>query len=128
MINEDKIVFPDISLKYKVWFSSANGEGIMGDGKWLLLKEVSEHGSLKAAADALDISYRKAWGDLKKIEKFLSFKLIEKHRGGANGGNTIITEQGKAWIKAYDLLHNEIEKNIDKAYSHFVNNTKKIFE
>ena len=31
-----------LSVKYKMWISAENGEDIMGNGKWLLLKTIDE--------------------------------------------------------------------------------------
>ena len=70
----------------KLWLSSSDDEGIFGDGKWRLLRAIERESSLSAAAKALHISYRKAWGDLKKAEECLGIKFIEKHRGGDHGG------------------------------------------
>ena len=114
--------YKEISLNYKIWLSSKAGEGIMGDGKWLLLKTIDNLGSLSAAADKLNISYRKAWGDLKKIEEFIKIPIIEKHRGGKDGGNTVLTIEGKKLVKAFDNMHEEINKNMEVSFSKFLKN------
>ena len=81
---------PELIPKFKLWFSTADSEGVFGDGKWRLLKAIDDKGSLKKAAESLGISYRKAWGDLKKAESCLGTRLIEKIRGGKDGGKTIL--------------------------------------
>jgi len=55
-----------LRTKFKLWLSTEDAEGVFGDGKWRLLKKIDAKGSLKAASQSLHISYRKAWGDLKK--------------------------------------------------------------
>ena len=55
----------------KLWISSDEAEGVFGDGKWRLLEAIEKDGSLNAASRSLGISYRKAWGDLKKAESCL---------------------------------------------------------
>jgi molybdate transport system regulatory protein len=74
----------------------------MGDGKWGILKAIEEHGSLKAATDALGITYRRTWGDLKAIEEKLGVALLEKTRGGASGGQTQLTKEGLKLVAAFD--------------------------
>ncbi|MBN1903253.1 LysR family transcriptional regulator [Candidatus Sumerlaeota bacterium] len=109
-------IFP----RCKVWISSSSEEGVFGDGKWRLLKELDMCHSIRAAAERLGMSYRKAWGDLKKAEACLNVKLIRKHRGGADGGETIVTEAGKAWIKAYEAFRGEIDKNVGEMFSRHI--------
>jgi len=110
----------ELRAKFKLWLSSSEAEGVFGDGKWRLLKAIESEGSLSAAVKALGISYRKAWGDLKKAEKHLNVSLIEKHRGGSSGGNTVLTAEGKRWADFYTRFRSDIEKAAEKAYKKHV--------
>lgn len=105
-----------LTPKCKLWLSSQRAEGVFGDGKWRLLKALYAKGSLTAAAQSLEISYRKAWGDLKKAEKNLKTRLIEKRRGGRTGGQTVLTKAGRKWLNAYSRYRADIEKAMEKAY------------
>jgi len=112
---EDKNV-KKLRAKFKLWLSTRDIEGVFGDGKWRLLKAIESTGSLTEASESLSISYRKAWGDLKKAQEALNEPLVEKHRGGIQRGQSALTEQGKKWLKAYTIFHSDIEKAIEKAY------------
>lgn len=105
-----------LTARFKLWINSKDAEGVFGDGKWRLLKAIEDKGSLKLASKTLGISYRKAWGDLKKAEESLNVSLVEKQRGGLVGGRTALTDRGKKWVKAYTNFHSDIEKAVDKAY------------
>jgi molybdate transport system regulatory protein len=105
-----------LKARFKLWLSSKDIEGVFGDGKWRLLKTIDSKGSLKAASKTLGISYRKAWGDLKKAQDSLDIALVEKQRGGQFGGRTGLTTQGKKWVKAYTKFRRDIEKAVEKAY------------
>ncbi|MDH4241766.1 MAG: LysR family transcriptional regulator [Phycisphaerae bacterium] len=105
-----------LRTKFKLWLSSEDAEGVFGDGKWRLLKNIDAKGSLKAASQSLHISYRKAWGDLKKTQQYLDIPLVEKQRGGIQGGQTSLTEEGKKWVEAYTKFRSDIEKAAEKAY------------
>ena len=105
-----------LKVRLKIWLSSKDVEGIFGDGKWRLLKAVETEGSLQAASRKLRISYRKAWGDLKKAQDALHITLVDKHRGDTSGGRTNLTAQGKKWLNAYTRFRSDIEKTVDKAY------------
>ena len=105
-----------LRTRFKLWLSTEDAEGAFGDGKWRLLKKIDAKGSLRAASQSLHISYRKAWGDLKKAQQCLNVPLVEKQRGGIQGGQTVLTEQGKKWVQAYARFRTDIEKAIEKAY------------
>ena len=109
-----------LRTRFKLWLSSRDVEGVFGDGKWRLLKSINAEGSLRAASQSLHISYRKAWGDLKKSQHCLNITLVEKQRGGVEGGRTALTEQGKKWIDAYTRFRGDIEKAVEKAYEEHI--------
>ena len=109
-----------IEPKVKLWLSSDTAEGIFGDGKWRLLMEIDKEHSIKKAAINLKISYRKAWGDLKKAEKELGMKLLEKKRGGNKGGITVLTEKGKKLINAWAKYQNEIKNKINNTFNKYI--------
>ena len=110
----------DLKANYKLWLTLENGEGVLGDGKWLLLKTIEEMGSITKAVEKLGISYRKAWGDLRKMEQMLDVSIIEKQRGGATGGSTKLTPQGIFIIRAYTKFHNEFEQSFRKSFNKFM--------
>ena len=112
---------PELNAHYKLWLSLKNDEGILGDGKWRLLNAIEKYGSISKAASNLGISYRKAWGDLRKVEELLGIPVIERHRGGQAGGSSVITEQGMNLIKAYSRFHNEFESFFQKSFNKFQN-------
>lgn len=111
----------NIKLNYKIWLSTDNDSGIMGDGKWKILKAIQEHGSLKAATESLGITYRRTWGDLKEIEEQLGFPLLEKSRGGKDGGQSLLSSQGLKLVEAFDNLHKEVGDVMEKAFANFIN-------
>jgi len=114
--------FEKVKFNYKIWLSSEDGSGIMGDGKWKILKAIEEQGSLKAATEALGITYRRTWGDLKSIEQKLGFEILEKTRGGKEGGATQLTPQGKLLVGAFDAFHAKVDAVMDEAFREFRQN------
>jgi len=107
------------NLKFKIWIETQEGKGILGDGKWELLKLIRDEGSLMAAVEKKGYSYRKTWNKLKEIEKMLGFTLIEKSRGGVGGGSSALTEKGKTLVSAFDELHEKLDSIFQKALSDF---------
>ena len=115
----------DVFLKYRLWLCTKEGDGILGEGRLLLLKEIDVTGSLKSAADNLKISYRKAWGNIKESEELLGFKLVEKQRGGKDGGNSQLSPEGRMLLEAYYELKEDFDQSIKKITKKFFNRINK---
>ena len=81
------------------------------------MQAIDREGSLQAAALALGISYRKAWGDLRKVESALGVVFLERRRGGREGGETTLTEAGRKWLREYRQFHEEVERSVDRAFA-----------
>lgn len=116
----------EIFLNYKLWLSSVTGEGIIEEDRYRLLQLIKEKGSLQAAAAEMKISYRKAWGDLKKAEELLGYELLDRHRGGKDGGQSFLTEKAIKLLEAYNELHIKMDDAVENAYEEFRNKTKKL--
>jgi molybdate transport system regulatory protein len=111
-----------IRFHYKIWLSDEAGQGILGDGKWKVLKLIDEKGSIKAACDDLGWTYRRTWGNLKRIEEFFGFPLLEKFRGGSDGGMTKLTPEGRKLVEAFNRFHATIDHTISKGFEEMINN------
>ena len=111
-----------IHLHYKIWMSDKDEKWILGDGKWQILKLIEEKGSIKGACDELGYTYRRTWGNLKKIEQFFGFPLLEKQRGGSDGGRTQLTPEGKKLVKAFDHFHDSVDSVIQEGFEKFIQN------
>lgn len=105
---------PQLELKYKFWIETSDQVSILGEGKWVLLKAIRDTGSLKAAVDQMGYAYRQTWENLKKIEEKLGFSLIEKSRGGASGGQTVLTAKGAELVSFFERLYSEIDPVIQR--------------
>ncbi|MCK9203733.1 MAG: LysR family transcriptional regulator [Bacteroidales bacterium] len=114
-----------IRLHYKLWLSDEKENGILGDGKWQMLKLIDEKGSLKAACDGLGYTYRRTWGNLQKIEKFFGFPLLETYRGGSEGGKTVLTDDGRRLVRAFDVFHKSVDDQIAEGFKKFIDELKK---
>ena len=66
-----------------------------------LLRRISETGSLTVAARMLGISYRNAWGRIKKVESSTGVRIIKAQSGGASGGGSSLTLEGTALLKEF---------------------------
>lgn len=76
-------------------------EKFFGEGPYRLLLGVEQTGSLHQSAIAMGMAYSKASKILKRAEQVLGFPLTTRTTGGASGGGSQLTEQGKEWIQKY---------------------------
>ena len=109
----------DIFLDYQIGLVGKANVEIFDEERFTLLLEIQKQGSLAAAADAMHISYRKAWGLLHDAEEAIGFALVEKQRGGKEGGRSDLTEEGKKLVEAYLELRGEFDSAIYKITKKF---------
>jgi molybdate transport system regulatory protein len=104
-----------ISLRTKVWLRR-DGRVVFGEGLARLLRGIHSHGSLSRAAKDEGISYRHAWGDIKKVEERLGFKLLERSVGGKSGGGSSLTDKGYRLLEAYEKVKLYTIRQSDRAF------------
>lgn len=94
------------TLRMRLWIED-KGVVLFGLGRLMLLQKISETGSLKAAAQALGMSYRAAWGKIKTTEKNMGLKLIEKQ--GCNRSGYRLSACGERLSRQYRDFFREVE-------------------
>ncbi len=104
-----------LQTRYKIWIETLDGKGVLGDGKWKLLKAIQKSGSLKLAFEGEQLSYRKTWNNLRKIEAGLGFDLISTNRGGKEKGGASLTPEALAIMEAFEEFHREIDPIFQKS-------------
>ncbi|MFO8110292.1 MAG: NUDIX domain-containing protein [Thermoplasmata archaeon] len=90
-----------------------DGTFLISQGRAKLLRLIDETGSISDSARELSMSYRHAWGTVKKIEDAAGFQVIKTHRGGSDKGGSVLTEEGRTLLEIYDKLKNE---HVGKVY------------
>src|SRR5512137_2892525 len=95
---------------FKVWIETEDGY-VFGPGVYSLLKKVMEVGTLKEASTDLGMSYRYAWGLIRKAEEKLGEALLFAHKGGkAGGGGAKLTVQGKKFLLEFESLREQMRQ------------------
>jgi len=108
-----------IKPKSKVWIE-LEGVYLMGDGRAALLQTIDRVGSISEAAREMDISYRHAWGYVRKLEARLGMKVVDTQKGGIGGGATKLTKRGKDFLERYLAFRSGINNAIDEKFArHF---------
>ncbi len=93
-----------------------------GPGKARLLELVEKEGSIRSAAAAMDMSYRRAWMLLQSIEKTFGKPAISAATGGTKGGGASLTRLGRALV----ALYRAVERNAARAAARDISAMKKL--
>ena len=94
------------TLRLQMWFETPDGV-LFGLGRLILLQQIAESGSLKAASEKLGMSYRAAWGKLKTTEQIMGVRLTEKHTGKRAGYR--LSQAGMDLCRKYRELMDDVE-------------------
>lgn len=115
-----------LRLKYKFWLETEEGENLMGEGKWLLLKSIRDTGSIQSAVKDRGYAYRQTWDNLKKLEQRLGFPVINKSRGGEQGGHTRLTGKGEMIVSFFDTLYAQAEPELERVFQQLMEQLQSI--
>ena len=90
----------EYKLTGRIWLT-LNNETVLGEGKICLLNHITETGSLRKAAEAMQMSYRKAWFSISQMNKVAKEPIVKLTRGGKDGGKAEITAYGNELLTSF---------------------------
>ena len=102
--------------KYHVKVRVYNEEIAFGKGIAQILSLVEQYGSLAAAYKEMGMSSSKAWKILHRAEADLGFSLLKSVSGGANGGGTVLTQEGKMLLEKYKEFDKQVQSFAKAAF------------
>ncbi len=82
----------------------------MGPGKADLLEAIAKYGSITAAAQSMDMSYRRAWLLVDTMNRCFEEPLVIAATGGAKGGGAHLSKLGVDVVKDYRAMMSALEK------------------
>jgi molybdate transport system regulatory protein len=95
------------SIRLHLWLETGDGV-VCGAGRAFLLQKIEECGSIRKAAEELGMSYRAAWGKIRKTEKVLGVQLIAQNGSKREGHR--LTAAGRLLMEQYVHWFEEVEK------------------
>jgi molybdate transport system regulatory protein len=101
--------------RHKLWLEH-DGRLVMSDYRVRLLELIAESGSLASAATELGLSYRRAWGKVKELEANLGIPLVQSEVGGAGGGHTTLSPEGRELVAAYRRFQLRAARALEEAF------------
>ena len=94
----------------KCRLDSPDGRPILGEGRAELLELVEETGSLSRAAQEMGMSYRYAWGMVRKVSEAAGGPVVESTRGGSRGGRTVLTPLGRELLDTFRRVEDALQE------------------
>lgn len=104
-----------LQLRYKLWLEK-EGEKVFGDGPLDILRRVERTGSLRKAAEEINMSYSQAWNLLKNLEKRLGFPLLKRRVGGERGGGSEVTAEARELMTKYEMFRQRAAQSLNLLY------------
>ena len=90
-----------------------------GPGLFHLLRYIDEEGTIHAASKKMGMSYSKAWKITKKSEEDVGITMMKKSSGGAGGGHTELTPEGKDFLARYQAFCREAGQAVDEIFKKY---------
>jgi len=106
----------NLSVKSKIWIENENGQVVFGTGRLYILQAVTRQGSIHAAAQELQMSYRAVWGKIRATEKRLGQDLLDRKTGGLRGGGSELTPFARGIIERFEKLHDLTRDSADELF------------
>jgi molybdate transport system regulatory protein len=104
-----------VQVRSKVWLE-IQGRPVLGPGRREILRAVDEQGSISKAARSLNITYRKAWGQIKAMEEQLGLSVVQKQTGGKGGGGARLTPEARDLLSKYARLAQGFEEEVNEKF------------
>jgi len=102
-------------IRSKVWLER-NDSVVLSDWRVDLLEAIDTHGSLRRAADQLNVPYRTAWDRVKATEAALGMRLLETESGGADGGSSQLTPQAREVCRRFRRVTSGIHEVVTRRF------------
>ncbi len=91
-------------------------EPCWGRGTRMMMQGVEETGSVRDACRQTGISYSKGRKIIARAERGFGSVLVESHQGGAGGGLSRLTEEGRRRKALYEELEREVQAFAERKY------------
>ena len=92
-------------IRLKLWLQQ-DDMPLLGPGWAQLLKKIGEYGSIRKAAQHFGMSYRAAWGRIKRIEDAMGFALLEAGRTRREGSR--LSPAGREVVEAFLAWYEDV--------------------
>ena len=106
-------------IRPELWVSLARERPFFDEKTAMLLSLVDETSSVRTSCQRMQISYTSGWNIIRALESQLHFPLIERSQGGANGGESRLTEKGRRFVDCYERFAAHLRKEASEIFNEY---------
>ena len=104
-LHNEQLIRPELAI------SLSREKPFFDEKTAMLLSLVDETGSVRSACARMQISYSTGWNIIRALESQLHFPLLERSQGGANGGESRLTDKGKRLLGCYERYSERLRRD-----------------
>ena len=111
--HNEQLVRPVLNVglaREKVFFDSRTA---------MLLRLIDETRSVRQACQRIQMSYSSGWNVIRTLEGQLNRTLILRSQGGAGGGNSSLTDDGKLLLDRYDAYVDALREKAGELFASY---------
>jgi molybdate transport system regulatory protein len=108
-----------MKIEVKLSIVNEKGDPFMGIGIVWLLQRIRSFGSIKKAAEDMNMSYAKAHRILNTCEEELGKKLLIKSIGGNKRGGARLTDFAEYFIENYTVFQEHVKEFAEREFKKF---------
>ncbi len=97
--------------RFNLWIE-IEGEVVLSRWRVELLEQIERTGSISAAAEAMDVPYRRAWEKIHEMETRLGRRLVETEVGGPGGGGAQLTPLATDLMRRFAAFAADLDEEI----------------
>jgi len=105
-----------MQVKANYWMEK-DGKVVLSRWRVALLIAVQETGSISAAADRMNIAYRRAWDKIHECEERLGVRLLETQTGGAGGGGARLSQTGVEYVERFQRFSHGLDELVREHFA-----------
>lgn len=96
-----------------------NGERYFGPGPAELLEKIDDTGSISQAAKQMNLSYKKAWEMINRLNANAAVPLVKTSQGGKYGGGSSISKEARDMIFYYQHMRKKFSEFLEQETNNF---------
>ena len=91
-----------------------------GPGAARVLEFIEKEVSVRVGCKLMRMVYSKGWKILNIIKEETGFDAVVRHQGGQNGGNTVLSEEGKLLLDSFRKIEKEIKDFANERFAEYL--------
>jgi molybdate transport system regulatory protein len=101
--------------RFNLWVETDGGV-VLSAWRVRLLEAIQVSGSIRAAAEQLNVTYRRAWEKIHEMEDRSGLRLLDTEVGGQGGGGARLTDEAKDFVDRFHQFEAGLEDEITRRY------------